>query len=281
MANSISIVALVVALSMCPRIALAADDDADDDEAAAGPIVSIDLSAVYASAPGFGFSFGLPRLSSAVLSAPTSRSLTVDVPLKIEFNDRFFLYAGIFGSTQSLGSAPWSSFQIDAWRTGFSADIVQQQGAIPTVTLTGSVSRPFDRAGMLFTTTTWSTGLDLDRALDAEETFGLLAGASVSYVVVDRDLLTIRPTSIFYVGGYRQFGEWKMTGQLGVQHFGGAQLAGIVDLRPATMPFVRFEAEKLDEDDNRLLAMSAAFGWSSSKLAMQLTLNVPIYLYGR
>ncbi len=49
----------------------------------------------------------------------------------------------------------------------------------------------------------------------------------------------------------------------------------------ATMPFVRFEAERLDEDDNRLLAMSAAFGWSSSKLAMQLTLNVPIYLYGR
>jgi hypothetical protein len=279
-AKSVSIVVLVIGLSMWPCIAVAADDDADD-EATTGPIVSIDLSTVYASAPGFGFSFGLPRLSSAVLSAPTSKSLTVDVPLKIEFNDRFFIYAGIFGSTQSLGSGPWSSFQIDAWRTGFSADIVQQQGAIPTVTLTGSVSRPFDHAGTLFKTTTWSTGLDLDRALDAEETFGLLAGASVSYVAVDRDLLTIRPTSIFYVGGYRQFDDWKLTGQLGVQHFGGAQLAGVIDLRPATMPFVRFEAERLDEDDNRLLAMSATFGWSSSKLAMQLTLNVPIYLYGR
>lgn len=265
---------------MAPCIALAADLDADD-EPAAGPVVSIDLSATYASAPGFGFGFGLPRLSSAVLSAPSSKSLTADVPLKIEFNDRFFIYAGIFGSTQFLGSGPWSSFQVDAWRTGFSADIVQQQGAIPTVTLTGSVSRPFDRAGTLFKTTTWSSGLDFDRALNAEETFGLLAGASISYVAVDRDLLTVRPTSIFYVGGYRRFDEWKMTGQLGVQHFGGARLAGVIDVRPATMPFVRFEAEHLDEDDNRLLAMSAAFGWSSSKLAMQLTLNVPIYLYGR
>ena len=41
-----------------------------------------------------------------------------------------------------------------------------------------------------------------------------------------------------------------------------------------------FTLERLDEDDNRLLSVSAAIGWSP-KLAMLMTLNVPIYLYGR
>ncbi len=93
-------------------------------------------------------------------------------------------------------------------------------------------------------------------------------------MAVDRDVLTIRPTSIFYVGGYRQFDDWKLTGQLGVKHFGGAQLAGLIDLRPATIAIRQVRGGALDEDDNRLVAMSAAFGWSSSKLALQLTLNV-------
>jgi hypothetical protein len=277
------LVLLVVGLSACPWLAFAADRDVDDDDEedeAPGVIVSIDLNSAYALTPGYGFLVSLPLISDIALTSPTTRGLTLDVPLKIQFNDRFSIYLAALGSSQKLGSSSWSSFQFEAWRAGFSADIFVQSGAMPTVTLSGSVSQPFERAVQFFKTTTWTAGLDLDYAFGAEEKFGLVAGVNHAVVKVDFGPVTIRPTSIFYVGGYRRFDDWKMTGQLGVQHFDGAQLSGLINVRPVTTPFVRLELERVDEDYNRLLAVSAAVGWSP-KLTMLMTLNVPIYLYGR
>lgn len=273
---------LVIGLSLAllPRIALAADSQSDDEDETSGAVVSIDLAATYATASGFGFLFSPARLTTQFFTAPSSKSLTLDVPLKIDFNDRFSAYAGVVGSMDAFGGQSWSSFQLSAWRIGFSADVVQQQEFTPTVTLSGFVSRPFDREGQIFRTTTWSAAIDLERSLDAEETYGWLAGGAYTRIVVDGGPLDVRPVAMIHAGAFRMIEDWKLSARFGVQQAGGAHLAGLIDVTRITTPFVKLDLEKLDEDDNRLIGLSAAVGWSP-KPSVQFILNVPIYIAGR
>lgn len=254
------------------------DDDEDDEEAeASAPAVSIDLAATYLKTPGLSFLFGIPRLTTLSLTAPTSRSFTVDAPLKIEFNDRFTFYAGLSGSSQKAGSDSWSTFKPDTWKTGFSADVIKQQGWVPTVTLGGSVARPLDQSGLLLVTTTWAGTLDLDLAIDKEETRGLLAGGGVTRVTIDNNIGTVDPVTMLYGGAYQYFGSWKMSARGGLQHFGGAQAGNILRVQKVDMKFAMLELERVDDDDNRLFYVSAAVGWSP-KPSVQLIVNVPLYI---
>lgn len=252
----------------------AEEDDENGDES--GPVVSIDLLATYLKTSGFAFGFGVPRLSALTLTSPASQSLTVDAPLKIELGGWFRVYAGFTGAMASSGSG-WSTFKPDSWKTGFSIDVVTQDPGqwVPTVTVTGSVARPLDET--LIQTTTWTAGLDLDLAVDVEQLHGLLAGTLHTHVTVDRGLGTVQPVTMFYAGAYRQTGDWKLSATAGMQLFRGAEIANLINIKPVDIPFVRAELEKLDDDDNRLLAISAAVGWSP-KPSLQFTLNVPLYV---
>ncbi len=146
-------------------IALAADDDADD-EAASGPIVSIDLSTTYVSAPGIWIFVRPARLSSALLRRADQQKSHPRCAAEDRIQ-RPLLHLCPVSSVppRSSGRGRGRHSRSMPGAPDFQPTSCQQR-ALPTVTLTGSVSRPFDRAGTLFKTTTWSTGLDLDRALE-------------------------------------------------------------------------------------------------------------------
>ena len=61
-----------------------------------------------------------------------------------------------------------------------------------------------------------------------------------------------------YVGGYYQWdNNWKFTGRLGVQSFGGAQLLNLTPFQPFTQPILRLDLDRMDDDDNRLFGVTA------------------------
>jgi hypothetical protein len=80
-----------------------------------------------------------------------------------------------------------------------------------------------------------------------------------------------------YVGGYYQWdNNWKLTGRLGVQSFGGAQLLNLTPFPAFTQPIVRFDLDRMDDDDNRLFGITAQIAWTP-KPSYQLTLRTPLY----
>lgn len=198
-----------------PAAATEDDDDDDEDEAPAKPLAYLDLTTFYASASGPAFLLGGPRVTSLTLTTGSSQSALVDAPLTIDFNDRFSAYVAISGSSFASGPAPWTAFRADSWRTGFVADVIEQTDWLPTVTVSGFVSRPFDHSSLAFLSTTYSAALDLDRTLDAEETRGLIAGGSLTRITVDTGPVKIGSIFMVYGGAYRRFDDWKLSARAG------------------------------------------------------------------
>lgn len=262
-----------------PATAQASDDDDDDDEGEAKPGATayVDLSTYYFAGSGvsFGLGFGGPLISARTLTGGSNQSVLVDAPLTLEFNERFSVFVALSGSSFQSGTGPWSSFRPESWRTGFSADVIQQQDWLPTVTLSGFVARPADSSNLTFTATTLQGAVDLDRSLNADETMGIVAGGSFAHVSVDGSLARVRPLWMVYGGAYRQFGEWKIGARAGLQHFAGASIGSLVNFGTTNRPFVQLGLERLDDDDNRLFGFAVAVGWSP-KPSVQLTLSTPI-----
>lgn len=257
------------------------DDDDDEEEDKPGVTAYIDLSTYYFAGSGvsFGFGTGGPLISARTLTGGSSQSVLVDAPLTLEFNERFSVFVALSGSSFQSGSDPWSAFRPESWRTGFSADVIQQQDWLPTVTLSGFVSRPADPSNLIFTATTLQGAIDLDRSLNADETIGIVAGGSFAHVAVDGSLARVRPVWAGYAGAYQQFGEWKIGARAGLQHFAGANIGSLVRFGVINRPFVQLGVEKLDDDDNRLFGLAVAVGWSP-KASVQLTLSTPLRLFG-
>ena len=79
------------------------------------------------------------------------------------------------------------------------------------------------------------------------------------------------------VSGYYQWdSNWKFTGRLGVQHFGGAQLLNLSPFPAFTQPILRLDLDRMDDDDNRLFGITAQIAWAP-KPSYQLTLRTPLY----
>ena len=96
-------------------------------------------------------------------------------------------------------------------------------------------------------------------------------------VLVDSPFARVNPDVMGYVGGYYQWdNNWKLTGRLGVQHFGGAQLLNLTPFPAFTQPIVRFDLDRMDDDDNRLFGITAQIAWTP-KPSYQLTLRTPLY----
>ncbi len=283
--------ALGVLLSLCScGLAFGKDNGEDEDEPAKPkptlPNIYLDLRTIYTTLPAGTLSIGFsapPLLSTltglttlGTLTSPASRSANIDIPLTVDVNERLSVYGGVSGATSQSGTAPWSSFDIYGFTVGFQADLYQQNGGMfPTLTIQSNASRSISAAPLA--TTSYNTILEANYALDSDETFGLLAGAQYTKVIVDTMFAEVKPGTMGYVGGYYQWdNNWKLTGRFGVQHFGGAQLLNLTPFQAFTQPIVRLDLDRMDDDDNRLFGVTAQIAWTP-KPSYQLTVRTPLY----
>ena len=278
-------------LSFCLSGAALGKDDGDGEEDTvkakpALPNFYLDMRTIYSTLPAGSLSIGFstpPLLSTLVnlssrrtLTSPSSQSLSVDLPLTVDVNDWLSVYGGVSGVTSQAGTDPWTAFSIYAFTVGFQADIYQQNGGMfPTITIQSNATRSISDAPLA--TTAYNTILEAGYALNADETRGLLAGAQYTRVLVDTPFARVSPDIMGYVGGYYQWdNNWKFTGRLGVQHFGGAQLLNLTPFAAFTQPILRLDFDRMDDDDNRLFGITAQIAWTP-KPSYQLTLRTPLY----
>ncbi len=276
-----------IAAIVAPCAALGAD--ADEEAKPTLPNIYLDMRTIYASIPAgtLGLGFGSSSISAAIEALagargatlpnglPAAKSISVDFPLTVDVSDRVSLYGGVSGSAIDFGGG-WSSFDITSWNIGVQADLYQQNGGrIPTVTLQSTLTQSVpNEPGM---TTSFNNIVEFDYALDEDETRGWLAGVQYTTVDIASPFSRIKPNRIFYVGGYYQWpNNWKFTGRLGVQSFGGAQLLDRTPIEPFTQPILRLDIDRMDDNDNRLFGVTAQIAWMP-KPAYQVTLRTPLY----
>jgi hypothetical protein len=279
----------MLASPCCSGIAFAGDNGDDEEAATAKPAlpnIYLDMRTIYTTLPAGALSIGfsappllstLSNLSSiATRTSPSSRSIAVDLPVTVDVNDRLSVYGGVSGSASQSGIDPWSAFTVTSFTIGFQADIYQQNGGmLPTLTVQSNATRSISDSPLA--TTSYNTILEADYALNADETRGLLAGVQYTRVLVDTPLANVKPDTMGYIGGYYQWdNNWKLTGRFGVQSFGGAQLLNLTPFPPFTQPIVRFDLDRMDDDDNRLFGVTAQIAWTP-KPSYQLTLRTPLY----
>ncbi len=289
--------ALAGALSICITCHALAndDDDASSNEASKTPNIYLDMRTAYASVPagslpiGFGNSALVTALQSLALSRanslpassvsstlPAARAVVVDLPMTVDVTDSVSLYAGVSASSTSTTLTGWSPVAITSWNIGFQADVYKQNGgSLPTLTWQSTITQAIPNGSLA--TTTFNNIFEFDYAFDKDETRGLLAGVQDVRVEVATPLARIHSSIIGYVGGYYQWpNNWKFTGRVGVQSFGGLELLNLAHVKPFTEPVARFDLDRMDDNDNRLLGVTAEIMWMP-KPAYQLTLRTPLY----
>jgi len=290
--------AIVAACVGCACSASAQDGDDDGGakgEPASTPSIYLDMRTTYASIPagalpiGLGNSALFPTLQSFALSNGTAsvapRGVTlpgvqaaiIDLPMTIDVTDSVSLYAGVSASSISTPLTGWSTLAITSWNIGLQADLYKQDGgSIPTITWQPTITQAVPNDGPL-STTIFTNILEFDYAFDKDETRGLLAGVQDTRVLLNTALANIHPSTIGYVGGYYQWpSNWKVIGRVGVQSFGGAALLNFTPIQPLIQPVVRFDLDRMDDNDNRLFGLMLEVMWIP-KPAYQLTLRTPLY----
>jgi hypothetical protein len=102
--------------------------------------------------------------------------------------------------------------------------------------------------------------------MNKDETRGLLAGTQYTRVAVDSPRATVNANIIGYVGGYYHWdNDWKFTGRVGIQSFGGAQLLNLTPFQPFTQPIVRPDLDRMDDNDNRLFGVTVSSAMESDE----------------
>ncbi len=290
--------AVLAAVCICDP-ALARDNVKDNDEDESAPAIPnlyLDLRTNYSRVPagalslGFGNTAlfttlqtlqqitpgnGLPALPGSI-STPASQSIFVDIPFTIDVSDRVSLYGGPTVSTSRTDSTDWSDVAATSWNIGFQADLYQQNGGtIPTVTLQTTITRAVPNGPLA--TTSLNNIVELNYALNEDETRGWLAGFQHTRIDIESPLARIGSNRRGYVGAYYQWdNNWKVTGRFGVQTFGGASLLRQTPIDPFTQPLLRLDLDKMDDNDNRLFGITAQIAWVP-KPAYTLTVRTPLY----
>ncbi len=271
------------------------DGDGDAKQAPTVPTMYLDMRTSFSTIPAGSLPIGLGNTAlftaleslalaggKALPALPASlpfasrKAIAVDLPATVDVTDAVSLYAGVSGTTTRTGSDGWSSFDVTSWNIGFQADVYQQKGgSIPTVTWQSTITQSVPNNA--FATTTFNNVIELDYAFDKDETRGLLAGVQDTRVEFGPAFARIHPNLVGYLGGYYQWpNDWKFTGRVGVQHFGGANILNLTPIRPFTEPVVRLDVDRMDDNDNRLFGVTAQIMWVP-KPAYQLTLRTPLY----
>ena len=281
-----AVILSLLAFSALPGIALGSDDDDDDSVKKPSsniPTIYLDLRTNYAKIPAGTLSLGftsftpLALLSRVNPSLPSNQGVALEVPLTVDINDAVSLYGGFTASTSQADGSPWTPFTVTSWNVGVQADIYQQNGGhIPTITVQSTFTRAVPQSPTATTSNT--TIVEADYALNEDETRGLLGGVQVTTVSVDSDFAKVNPAVIAYLGAYYQWeSNWKLTGRAGYQSFGGASIAGLVQVNSFTGPVLRIDLDRMDDNDNRLFGVTAQIDWTP-KPAFLLTLRTPLYL---
>jgi hypothetical protein len=272
---------LAVGFLLCGFATPAVGKDVSDGEpekpASTVPNLYLDLATSYTTVPAGSLAIGLRSFTVLpTLSSPASQSLDVNAPLTLDLNDRISVYGGVNAGISRTDPSSWTSLAVNSWSVGFQADVIEQNGgSFPTLTIQSTLSR--SAGSNLLQTTTLATIAEFDYALDEDSTRGLLAGMRHVNVSVDLPLATVKPAIVGYVGGYYQWeNNWKLSGRLGVQSFGGAQILNLTPFKPFTQPIVRFDLDRMDDNDNRLVGVTAEISWTP-KPAYQLTFRTPLY----
>jgi hypothetical protein len=194
----------------------------------------------------------------------------------MDFNDRITVYGGFSAGASQGVTSDWSTLAVTSWNVGIQADLYQQNGgSIPTMTLQATMTRSVPASPLA--TTSLNTIVEFDYALNEDETRGLLAGVQDTRTAVDSPLASINPNVVGYVGAYYQWPDnWKVSGRVGVQSFGGAKLLASTQIQPFTQPIVRLDLDRNDDNDNRLFGVTAQIAWTP-KPAYQLIVRTPLY----
>ncbi len=273
-------------------IAFTKDDD--DNGASTTPNIYLDLRTSYARVPvgSLSIGFGNPALVTALqslalsrantaaaaggLTLPAARGAAVDVPMTIDVTDSVSLYAGVSASSTGTDLTGWSPGAITSWNIGFQADVYKQNGgSIPTLTWQSTITQVIPNGPLA--TTTFNNIFEFDYAFDKDATRGLLAGVQDVHVEISHPLARLHPSITGYVGGYYQWpNNWKFTGRVGVQSFGGARLLNFVHVAAFTKPVLRFDLDRMDDNDNRLFGVTAEIMWVPEP-AYQITFRTPLY----
>lgn len=264
----------LLAVLGCFDPARASDDD--DEPAKAGsklPNIYLDYNTQYTSVPPGTLAIGFRNFVSPIPAA--AQVVTLNAPLTVDITDWFSLYGGVSASTSRTDFSPWSSMTLDSWNIGFNADVIR--GDVATVTVISTLTRSVNSAPGLASTSN-QTVVELDYALNEDQTQGLLAGTRLTAVWVDSGLAKVEPAFVGYLGGYYQWdNNWKLSGRFGVQTFGGAELGGgIIRAKAFTQPLLRIDLERMDDNDNRLFGLSVEAAWTPQPL-VQLTLRTPLF----
>lgn len=256
--------------------ASASDVDSDSSETKSKrPNIYLDVSTAYTSVPPNTLAIGFRSFVSPIPTA--AQAATLNVPLTVDISDRISLYGGVSSSTSRTDLTSWSPMTLDSWNVGFNADVIQQDGALPTVSVTSTLTRSITSAPGLASTSN-QTIVELDYALDDDATRGWLAGTRLTSVWVDSGLAKVEPAFVGYLGGYYQWpNNWKLSGRFGIQTFGGARLGGgLITAKAFTQPTFRIDIDRMDGSDNRLFGASLEVVWTPQPL-IQMTLRTPLY----
>jgi hypothetical protein len=291
----------IIAFALMSSGQVFAGDDADGAAGPWSPNVYLDLRTNYATVPANSLSIGLGTFSPfstlsnlrslinaaspsgapilpglPILSSPASQNAWIDLPLTIDVSDSVSLYGGFTASAANNGTG-WSSLEVTSWNVGFQADIYQQNGgSLPTVTLQTTVTQSMPDSPLIVTSL--NNIVEFGYALDEDETRGWLAGVQYTTVNVGSPLARVNDNVVGWVGGYYQWpNNWKFTGRVGVQSFGGAQILRLASFEPFTQPIVRLDLDRMDDNDNRLFGVTAQIAWVPQP-SYTLTLRTPLYL---
>ena len=293
----VTMLTMLAAACIC-NTAMAKDDDEDGPAASPSvPNLYLDLRTNYGRVPAGALSLGfgntalfttlqtlqqirpdnnlLPPLPGGV-SSPASQSIWVDFPFTIDLSDRVSLYGGPTASTSRTDFTDWSNFTVTSWNVGFQADLYRQDGgSLPGVTLQTTITRAVPDGPLA--TISLNNIVELNYALNEDETRGWLAGVQHTRIDVESPLARIGSNLLGYVGGYYQWdNNWKFTGRVGMQSFGGASLLRQTPIEPFTQPLGRPAPDGMEDTDSRLFAIPAQIAWVP-KPAYTLTVRTPLY----
>ena len=286
----------IIASLGCQGPAQAADRDDDDEPEASStlPNLYLDLRTSYSTVPAGTLSIGFsnPSLSSAIaafqrlaaaagVATPAARSsssqgVAIDVPLTMDFNDRISVYGGFSAGASQGVTSDWSTFAVTSWNVGLQADLYQQNGgSIPTVTLQATMTRSVPDS--LLATTSLNTIVELDYALNADETRGLLAGVQDTRTAVELAASQHQPQSRRLcrrlLSMARQLEALRPRRRPVLRRRAAARLHADPAVHAANL---RLDLDRNDDNDNRLFGVTAQISWTP-KPAYQLIVRTPLY----
>jgi hypothetical protein len=186
------------------------------------------------------------------LTSLSSQTAAFSLPVTIDISGRLSVYAGINMYASRTDGCAWTSMIVDSWSAGFQVAALEQNGALPSVTVQSTFTQ------------------SIGGIVSATGTANIL---EFGYAV-----LKVGNSTIGYLGAYHQWPDKrKLTGRLGIQAFEGASLGALVQIKPSTLPILRFYLDRLTDEDQIRFGITAEVAWAPNP-TIQLTLRTPITL---